>query len=402
MPALQFTDWLNLHGTATGHWYVKRLSGNDTQATGSHQAGPYIPNRDAFRIFTELHRPDELNPRVAFKAIADSHDHTADANIIWYNNRLHGSSGTRNETRITNLGGSASPLLDPENTGAIALFFFTGNQGERECRYWVCRDEQEEDLAEAFAGPVEPGQPLFWNATCEQVADAVVGPEHAACWLETDQLPEHWFEQFPTPQEVFDTALGLQSYQGLPTDDRMVRRRDCEYSVFQSIEYAVETGAIEQGFNSIHAFLAKAQTILQRRKSRSGRSLELQLRTIFAEESITYAFQPTTESGNRPDFIFPSQSAYDNPHHPAERLRMLAAKTTVKERWRQILNEAHRIPVKHLFTLQEGVSEPQFAQMRDAGVRLVVPRSLHTRYPQSVRGELITLQDFVNETRAIA
>ena len=400
MLAPQLSEWIARCLDAGGYWYIKRLSGNDTQANGSHQAGPYVPNNVAFVIFPELYCPGDSNPRLNFRVAAGSHPHVANANIIWYNNRLR--SGTRNETRITRFGGSSSPVLDPENTGAIALFFFTGNQGERECRYWVCRDEQEEDLAESFAGPVEPGQPLFWNATREQVADAVAGPEHATCWLEIDQLPEHWFEQFPTPQEVFDTALALQSYRGLPTDDRMVRRRDCEYSVFQSIELAFETGAIEQGFNSIDTFLAKAQTILQRRKSRSGRSLELQLRTIFAEENITYAFQPTTESGNRPDFIFPSQLAYDNPHHPADQLRMLAAKTTVKERWRQILNEAHRIPVKHLFTLQEGVSEPQFAQMRDAGVRLVVPRSLQTRYPQSVRSELMTLQDFVNETRAIA
>jgi hypothetical protein len=56
---------------------------------------------------------------------------------------------------------------------------------------------------------------------------------------------------------------------------------------------------------------------------------------------------------------------------------MLAAKTTCKDRWRQILNEADRIPAKHLLTLQEGVSEGQFREMNDAGVRLVVPRALH-------------------------
>ncbi len=400
MLAIQLSEWITQCLAVGGYWYIKRLSGNDTQATGSHQAGPYVPNSVAFRVFPELDCPNESNPRLDLRVVADSHSHTADANIIWYNSRL--LNGTRNETRITRLGGSSSPLLDRENTGAISLFFFTGNPGERECRYWVCRDEREEDVAEAFAGPVEPGQPLFWNVTGEPVADTAVERERTTCWLEVDQMPAQWLNQFPTPQEVFDTALALQPYCDLPTDDRVMRRRDCEYAVFQSVEHAVESRVIGQGFNSLDAFLTKAQTILQRRKSRSGRSLELQLRAIFDEENIACAFQPTTESGRRPDFIFPSQADYDNARYPADRLRMLAAKTTVKERWRQVINEADRIPTKHLFTLQEGVSERQFAQMRETNVRLVVPRLLHTRYPQSVRGELMTLQDFVTETREIA
>ena len=232
--------------------------------------------------------------------------------------------------------------------------------------------------------------------------DAAVGRGDVRCWLAPEQMPERWLERFPTPQEIFDAALDLQAHRGLPMDERMIRRRDCEYAVFRSVEHAVESRVIERGFNSIDEFLARAQTILQRRKSRAGRSLELQLRALLDEENVAYTFHPTTESGNQPDFIFPSQEAYDDSDYPVNRLRMLAAKTTVRERWRQILNEADRIPVKHLFTLQERMSENQFAQMRDEDVRLVVPSPLHTRYPQSVRRELMTLQDFVSETRAIA
>ena len=233
-------------------------------------------------------------------------------------------------------------------------------------------------------------------------AGAIVNPERPSCWLDIDEIPRQWLELFPSPEAIFGMALALQPHLDVTVDDRVMRRRDCEYAVFRSVEYAVESRSIERGFDSIDAFLTKAQTILQRRKSRSGRSLELQLQTVFTEENVACAFQPITESGNRPDFIFPSQAAYDDLSYPSERLRMLAAKTTVKERWRQILNESERIPMKHLFTLQEGVSVQQFAQMRDANVRLVVPRSLHTQYPRSVREDLMTLQDFVSEVRSIA
>lgn len=36
-------DWLDEQSRTDIIWYIKRLSANDTLATGGHQAGPYIP-----------------------------------------------------------------------------------------------------------------------------------------------------------------------------------------------------------------------------------------------------------------------------------------------------------------------------------------------------------------------
>ena len=80
---------------------------------------------------------------------------------------------------------------------------------------------------------------------------------------------------------------------------------------------------------------------------------------------------------------------------------MLAVKTTCKDRWRQIISEADRINDIHLFTLQEGVSVNQYQEMRNAGVKLVVPSPLHRKYPEEIRGELISLADFIHETKAL-
>ena len=60
----------------------------------------------------------------------------------------------------------------------------------------------------------------------------------------------------------------------------------------------------------------------------------------------------------------------------AQKRTLLPTKTTGKGGWLQVINEAARIAVKHLLTLQEGVSVIQFAGMKDAGVLLVVPPSL--------------------------
>ncbi len=69
----------------------------------------------------------------------------------------------------------------------------------------------------------------------------------------------------------------------------------------------------------------------------------------------------------KPDFLFPSAGAYHDTEFPVENLRMLAVKTTCKDRWRQILNEADKIHQVHLFT---PVRESFLAQYRRCGSRV--------------------------------
>lgn len=172
------------------------------------------------------------------------------------------------------------------------------------------------------------------------------------------------------------------------------------------MEDAIETQRINEGFASVDAFVERALTILQRRKARSGRSLELQAKEILLEEGFAegrdFSHSPTSEGDKKPDFLFPSEAAYRDNAFPASRLRMLAAKTTLKDRWRQILNEADRVPTKHLLTLQEGISENQFAEMQAASVQLVVPEPLMNSYPDAIRPKLVTLRDFLAELRQLS
>ncbi len=52
----------------------------------------------------------------------------------------------------------ASPLLDDENIGSLAVFGFRRLPDNRpaECRVWVCRNVREEDAVEGCLGPVDP------------------------------------------------------------------------------------------------------------------------------------------------------------------------------------------------------------------------------------------------------
>jgi len=103
----------------------------------------------------------------------------------------------------------------------------------------------------------------------------------------------------------------------------------------------------------------------------------------------------TTEGNKKPDFIFPNAKAYHDQSFQSDKLIFLAAKTTCKDRWRQILNEADRIQNKFLFTLQQGISKNQLKEMNECGVRLVVPKSYLSSFPNEYQKKIINLKEFV-------
>lgn len=406
MAIADLADWLDENTGPDTVWYVKRLAANDTLASGAHQAGPYIPKEFLLEVFPSMNKPAVKNPDKWFELRVDSHGDARTVRAVWYNNKLHG--GTRNETRLTNFGGGSSALLDPDSTGALAVFSFHHKPGQdaTACHVWVCDHEVEADLIEDRIGPVEPGKWRIWSIDKQQEdLFSVIEKPRTSCWLETGDIPPQWLVQFPTGAEIIHKTVQLRPDHGLPVDARLLKRRECEYEIFRSVEKAIELPIIRKGFETVEEFIARAQTILQRRKARSGKSLELHAREIFLEENLRegqdFDHQPESDPGKRPDFLFPSAAAYKNPSFPAQNLRMLAAKTTCKERWRQILNEADRVEKKHLLTLQEGVSEGQFREMTDAKVQLVVPTGLISAYPQGIQPYLQTFESFIGDIRLL-
>lgn len=404
MPLTNLTDWVAEFSKPDHVWYLKRLSANDTLANGSHQAGPYFPKELLFRVLPRLNDRGVQNPRVQLDAFVDSGTEARSVTAIWYNNRYSG--GTRDETRVTGWGGGASALLDPDSTGALAAFVFENgalNSGATSVHIWVCSDYQDVVL-EDIVGPVDPGKATIWRPG-ETVSLLAAGSVRTTCALKPSEMPAHWLQKFPSAAEIVRRSVELRPLQSQSPDDRLIRRRKCEFEVFRSVEEALEGPKVAAGFASLDDFLMLAQTILQRRKSRSGRSLELHTREIFLEEGLVenaqFSHGGTSEGDKKPDFLFPSATAYSNLAFPAGQLRMLAAKTTARDRWRQVLNEADRIPVKHLLTLQEGVSENQYAEMEAAKLQLVVPSNLVLAYPESVRPKLITLDQFIYEVRSL-
>jgi hypothetical protein len=74
---------------------------------------------------------------------------------------------------------------------------------------------------------------------------------------------------------------------------------------------------------------------------------------------------------------------------------VLGVKTTCKDRWRQVLAEADRIPQKHLLTLEPAISTAQTDEMQSRNLKLVIPKPLHTSYSPTQQAAMLSLKDFV-------
>ena len=74
---------------------------------------------------------------------------------------------------------------------------------------------------------------------------------------------------------------------------------------------------------------------------------------------------------------------------------MLGAKTSCKDRWRQVLSEAKRIPKKHLITLEPAISPAQTTEMQAHQLQLVIPKAIHATYTPQQQTQLLDVQDFI-------
>lgn len=401
----QLQSWLASVSGPDWVWHAKYLSANDTYAKPNvHQGGPYLGKELLRLAFPALSvRADhDANPDLTISVHVAS-DHLAhDVRVVWYNSRrTERRSNGRDEARMTQWGGKDHPLLVPEATGSLVLFAFSTPSAGADasaCELWITDSAEEEDEILGLVGPLEPGGGIVFRPWSGLVVPAEGG---MPCGFADHELLDEWRTTFPSGDDVLEMALlRLPDAIRLNPDKRLLRRRECEFSVFLAIENHVVLPRVCEAFRSVEEFVGFANAVTNRRKSRAGKSLELQVRTIFREEGVEHSWAVSTERKRTPDFLFPSIARYRDRSWPRHRLRMLAAKTTCKDRWRQILNEAAEIPVKHLLTLQEGVSEDQYGEMRDEGVRLVVPGPLQSKYPDSVQPELLSLEQFIAEAKA--
>ena len=183
-------------------------------------------------------------------------------------------------------------------------------------------------------------------------------------------------------------------------DALLIKWLDTEYSLFKAVENNCYSNLLEKPFTSVEKLIETANIMLNRRKSRAGKSLEHHLCSIFNFNKLKFDYQAKTEKNKKPDFIFPGVKYYFEDKF-SRNLVFLASKTTCKDRWRQILNEADRIKIKQLFTLQQGISGNKLEEMEDNNVVLVTPSEYKGSFPKPYQSKILSLQDFIGNTKKI-
>lgn len=182
-----------------------------------------------------------------------------------------------------------------------------------------------------------------------------------------------------------------------------------EESFFRVYERYLVRERLAAGFGEngedVDAFIDFSLSVQNRRKSRVGHAFEGHLNHLFKENGLKFqqgrGKDKVTENNSKPDFLFPSFAAYHNKDYPTTKLVMLGAKTTCKDRWRQVLSEADRITSKHLVTLEPAITEAQTDEMHSHRLQLVIPTSIHSTYSKKQHSQLVDVGAFIQFVRAL-
>lgn len=113
----------------------------------------------------------------------------------------------------------------------------------------------------------------------------------------------------------------------------------------------------------------------QQRKSRAGYSFEHHIEAMLESGNIPFAKQVVMDAKKRPDFVLPSLVHLTKPYQGAKRGLILSAKTTLRERWKQVQREMGGSDL-FLATVDESIAANTIEDMASMGINLVVPESL--------------------------
>ena len=364
--------------------FSKYITANDVGATGGHQSGFHI-HKNAWPLFFKTNGIKGENKDV-FITIKWQNDFETKSRFTYY------GTGSRNEYRLTRFG-KGFPYLNDENIGDLLIISQKSND-----YYQAFVLQSDDDIDDFFAelniSPSDTSKiiPKQFQLSAE---DQLLKCFHA--FLTALKI------DFPTTTELalkarscYNNAFNItEAIIKANPDKEILGWLNTEFQLFKTIENDRYLKRIQTPFNTVEELVETANTILNRRKSRAGKSLEHHLAEVFKTFRLSFASQPVTEDKKKPDFLFPDSEAYFNPKFDAKKLIILASKTTCKDRWRQILNEADRVKIKHLFTLQQGISKSQLEEMYKYDVCLVVPKPYVKSFPVEFRDKILTLDKFV-------
>lgn len=368
---------------------LKYISRNDVGLTGSHQGGFYLP-KAAWHLYTSHPPTKGLNAKTDVEIIWQD-DRATESCVTWYGTK------TRSEYRLTRFG-KDFPWLTADNVGSLLVLIPATTT-----TFLAYVLDLEDDIAEIQASL---GVEVIGTWA---VYEAGVAPQPEK---ENECVNRHFrkfteeTKEFPSTGAFADEVRRVvgecvANFARSSADDRLLRWLAEEYDLFRMVERSLCQSQMLRLFKDVDDFLKTASSIMNRRKARAGRSLERHFEYLLQELRIPYSAQARIDGNVQPDILIPGKQAYEDPSYPVNKLRIIGVKTTCKDRWRQVLNEAKRIPAKHILTIQPGISANQLQEMHECQVRLIVPRRLHKEYPRESAMPIMGLEEFLKSLAAV-
>jgi hypothetical protein len=216
-----------------------------------------------------------------------------------------------------------------------------------------------------------------------------------------NRMLELFGDKFPTTSRfgsfIRKEVSDVKALEG--ADKALMSWMESEEYAFRVLERHIVNKRLEDKFEDVDDFIRYSLSVHNRRKARAGLAFENHLSEIFREHGLAFERGVTLEAKAKPDFLFPGREKYFDQAFPVELLTLLGAKTSCKDRWRQVLAESVRVMEKHLVTLQPSISTDQLEQMRSHHLQLVVPESVHNSYLPCERAYLWSIGRFISMVR---
>jgi len=140
------------------------------------------------------------------------------------------------------------------------------------------------------------------------------------------------------------------------------------------------------------------------RRARAGGTFEMLIEkcleildyTFQNQSSLGTDFYKSNRIGKKVDIIIPGRKAYEQRRTDCG---IISAKTTLRERWQEVVEELNRSNVRHIYlaTLDEGITSNQVDIMKEYNITLIVRKSEKIKKFSSA-GNVESFDTFFNRT----
>lgn len=398
--------------------FYKALSKNDrswADDPNCHQNGPYIPaairEADFFPpLISQTNKPHIFNTSI--RTIWPQASFESDSRLSHYSNKGP-------ETHFTRVPHSPFSGLSPASIMIIARIPLKDKPVYRCAVFDSASDEYDVvldffELPESFNfGIIRPSKRITDLESLIQELIEAIKTRSLDKFLSSSVIPDTK-EMAANAKRAFLAERGLASlnpYSNSAPGDILAELIQFEYEIFKKLElrkgvaelatriFSVGTDVPELASSLIIGF-EDIKNVFKglhaSRVSRAGTSFELHILAMLVDGNIPHDYQKRVDGRKTPDFIIPSAIFYNQAQRRNDDVILLSAKTTLRERWQQILNEGSRVDRRFLTTLDQTVTGATLDEMEQRNVYLVVPERYKNETITEYKGRnnVINFKDF--------